>query len=132
MNNYEKIYWLTRLDEFTGLLGFIAVMCAFVLIGYGIGYLIAKDSFYNSQDEADKFAEKYAKRRNLAFYILIAVLTLDVIIPSKNDAMMIIAGGATMNYIQSDSSLQKLPHQATEIISGYMDKKIDELEADKK
>ena len=54
------------------------------------------------------------------------------IIPDRQDAIMIIAGGKAMNYVQSDSSLNKLPYQTTAIISEYLDKQIEELKKDKK
>lgn len=49
-------------------------------------------------------------------------------IPDKDEAILILAGGATMNYIQKDSSLSKIGPQTTLIISQYLDSKIKELE----
>ena len=40
--------------------------------------------------------------------------------------MLIIAGGKTLDYVQSDTSLQKIPYKATEIILKKMDEYVDE------
>jgi len=47
--------------------------------------------------------------------------------PSKNDMILIYAGGKTMDYVQKDTSLQKIPYQTTAIISDYLDKTIKEM-----
>ena len=55
-----------------------------------------------------------------------------VFIPTQNEAIVIFAGGKTIDFIEADSSIQKIPHQTTEIISKFMENEIlkmnDELE----
>jgi hypothetical protein len=47
--------------------------------------------------------------------------------PTRNEAILIMAGGKTLDFAQSDTSLSKIPYEATEIISGYLEKSIKEL-----
>ncbi len=49
------------------------------------------------------------------------------LIPSKQEAMVIMAGGKTLNFLQSDSSISKIPYQATKLVSDYMDKVLEDM-----
>lgn len=55
-----------------------------------------------------------------------------VFLPTQKEAIMIIAGGKTMDFIQKDTSVRKIPHQTTEFISEYLDKQIKELSKEAK
>jgi preprotein translocase subunit SecE len=119
MDNYSKIYWLTRLD---------ALQTVFIIIPFllGVGFMFV--SIYNSveYDKSPKKKSVWVVGIIISFFSIIACL-----IPSKNDMILIWAGGKTMDYVQSDTSLSKIPYQTTSIITEYLDKSIQELK-DKK
>jgi hypothetical protein len=60
--------------------------------------------------------------------ILVISLIIVIIVPDKEGIILITAGGKTMDYIQQDSTLQKLPEQSTRLLYEYMNKQIKQLE----
>lgn len=54
---------------------------------------------------------------------------LEVFVPTKNEAIVIIAGGKTLDFIKQDSSLNKIPSQTTAIISQFLQNEIDTLKS---
>ena len=49
-------------------------------------------------------------------------------IPSKNDVIFIIAGGKTIDFIKSDTSINKIPAQTTKLITDYLQEQINKNE----
>lgn len=49
MNNYSKIYWLTRLDGINGFFIAMAIISAVLIIGIAVYYFLSKDfdEFHN-------------------------------------------------------------------------------------
>ena len=68
---------------------------------------------------------KYVKRLVASFIFFLSVATL---VPSTNKMVLIVAGGQTLNYVEKDENLQKIPYKASEIVAQYLDSKIKELE----
>lgn len=124
MDNYSKIYWLTRLDNLQAFFQIVFTISATVLFLY---HLIMALSI----DEKEEYEQNWSKYRNLSFWVGLTALILMVFMPTKNDMILIYAGGKTMDYVQADSSLAKIPYQTTAIISNYLDKSIKEMEGKK-
>jgi hypothetical protein len=135
MNNYSKMYWLTRLDELQGLLIFLMVTCFILCLVILIGSLISSDfDEFKSNEEIEVRKGVRQKLRGKVKWIFplgILFLILKIFIPNKTEAIIIVAGGKTLDYVQKDTSLSKIPYQTTAIISDYLDKTIKELK-DKK
>lgn len=129
MDNYSFLYWLTRLD------GIREYLDGLIFIGILVAALTVCARFIPMEIEEDvSEAMKRTVSRILAVAIVTAFLsgTIRVFIPSRNDMLIIYAGGKTLNYVQADTSLSKLPYQTTAIISGYMDKALRELKEEEK
>ncbi len=125
MNNYEKIYWLTRLDN-------LETLCInLVIIGSIIILIRNAYKFIQYVDDGEYTSLKWYKHLFFWPIYLSSILGL-VFIPTQNEAIVIFAGGKTIDFIEADSSIQKIPHQTTEIISKFMENEIlkmnDELE----
>ena len=121
MNNYEKIYWLTRLDV-------IENFCT-TLVVVGSIFIAARAvyQFIMHVEGDDNPALKWYK--HLFFWpIYIAAILGLVFIPTQKEAVVIFAGGKTIDFIESDSSIQKIPHQTTEMISKFMENEILEMD----
>lgn len=128
MDNYSKIYWLTRLDNIqSGITTIFVISIIAIFIYYFIMLIVSDDP-----DATESMIKNYGKKATIAFWVGIISGIFLIFIPTKNDMILIYAGGKTMNYIQSDTSLNKLPYQTTTIISNYLDKTIKELEVTKK
>ena len=124
MSNIALIYWLTLLSSISGLF-FAASIVTGLIIGIGIiGYSIAiLDSYNDNEEKENKVKRKYFINR-VWIPILLSILT--VLVPNTKEAMLIVAGGKTLDYAQQDTSLQKIPFKATELILKKMDEYIDD------
>lgn len=132
MNNYWSIYWLTRLDSIISLCTFGFSLGVLVLLAYTIIFLFNRSEDYGDHDPGGvEFTSHYGKYKRYAIWSILIFGIIGTFVPNQKEAIIIIAGGKTMNYIKSDSSLNKLPYQATTIISQYMDKQIESLKEEK-
>jgi TctA family transporter len=123
------IYWITRLDAIIAFLGTLAVICGVALVPLCISYF--SDPFSWEDDENDKLKKKkYGKwiKRSIITGGVAGILM--VFIPSKDDAILIYAGGKTYDYIKSDTSLQKIPYLTTEYLKTVLQKEVDEIKKD--
>jgi len=131
MNNYTKLYWLTRLDGINALFCTLLVVSILAILAIIIGNLMGMDmdSCYRESEviERKKFRQKIQGYLKWLYIVAFLSCLVVVFLPTQKEAIIIVAGGKTMNYIQSDTSLQKIPHQTTKIISDYMDKQIKEI-----
>ena len=124
MNNYVKIYWLTRLDYIQGVFLAAALISWTVFVIYQIVKLC--DTY-----DTEGYKKEWGIYNKVSIYVGIIATIIAVMTPSKDDMIMIYAGGKTMDYVQSDSSLSKIPEQTTTIISNYLDNRIKEIKDEK-
>jgi hypothetical protein len=121
MNNYEKIYWLTRLDVIENFCTALVVIGS-IFIGARAVY-----KFIHLIDNND-LESSLSWYKHLFFWpIYISAILGLVLIPTQKEAVIIFAGGKTINFIEADSSIQKIPHQTTEMISKFMENEILEM-----
>ena len=118
MNNYQKLYWLTRLDYLQG-------TCLWFLFISTVAFCVIMAIYSDAYDTEKKEAKKY---KTIALSIFIISLVGTIFIPSKNEVIFIFAGGKTMDFIQSDTSINKIPAQTTKLITDYLDNQIKEIE----
>lgn len=122
MNNYFKIYWLTRLDNIQNIFFAGCLVLGFLIL---ITYVCRA-----IEGEYLLLSKKYS--RIIAIISFILCIIIANLIPTKKEAIIILAGGKTMDFVQSDTSLSKIPTQTTTIISSYLDKTIKEIKREKK
>lgn len=129
MDNYSKIYWLTRLDN---VYGFAVLACAIGFVSLFIYYVIMYLDCFDDENRK-KYKVKYSGTRKGSIWAICVSTVLLIFLPTKQDVMMIYAGGKTMDFVQSDTSLQKIPCQTTKLISDYLDRQINDYkEAEQK
>lgn len=133
MNNYEKIYWITRLDSINNTFLFVAIMCSFIIVTIFIAIPVMKDfdEFYYGDELKARLAIRDKLKSQLKWLLLTLSIStiITTFVPTKNEAMIIIAGGKTMDFIQQDSSINKVPEQTTLLISKFLEQKINELDS---
>lgn len=134
MNNYSKLYWFTRLDHLSDFITTIGVVCIIV----AAILLLVTFAFWSKEYESEKRCIEIDAARKKAVskskWLIptgFIIILITAFIPSKNEAIFIMAGGKTLDYVQSDTSLSKIPYKATEVIVNYLDKTIGEMK-DKK
>ena len=128
MSNMALIYWLTRLSSISDLFFGLGMLSSiFIFVGV-LAYTFMIMDFPSDEDEIE-----YKQKRKKFFnkiWVPILFFVLNILTPNTKEAMLIIAGGKTMDYVQSDTSLQKIPYKATELILKKMEDYIDETTSD--
>ena len=128
MDYYFKLYWLTRLDMLCALFVLITFLslCGFAI--YNIfKYVRASDNDWD-KDEIKEFKTRHGWIAKVSLPLLIIGSIGTVFIPTKDEAIFIIASGKTLDFVQKDTSVSKLPGQTTAYISKYLDEKLKELD----
>lgn len=128
MNNFFKLYLLTRLDSIQLIATIIAALS---FVAFGI-YLLAMLTECYDKDDRKEFSDNYKLVRKTILWAGIVSMTVLMLVPTKQDAIMIYAGGKTIDFIQQDSSINKIPSQTTKIVSDFLQKQIDDVDSDKK
>lgn len=124
LNIYSDLYWLTRLDKIQNFFTFLTFLGIIFVLGLtifrGINYLEDND---------------YVKRPwRWVFCVTILILGIlgQVLIPSKKEVIFIVAAGKTINFAQTDTSIQKLPGQGMVLLSTWLEKETNELKEEMK
>jgi len=133
MNWYNIFYWVTRGDSikdffdtssniftfFTIVSFIVVVVCT---IGAGVQVSTSKTS-NDDEDKSDPEIRAWQKTRKYSSYLFYPFLVLCIITwlgyvltPTKKEALLILAGGGTMNYLTTDSTAKKLPHEMTNFV----------------
>lgn len=131
MDNYTKIYWLTRLDGINSFFVGMSITSTVLIIGIIVGSLMAKsfNEFYRGDELKSrlKTIEQFtSKVKWLVFTFFLGTL-VSIFLPTQKEAVMIVAGGKTIDFIQNDTSIKKIPEQTTLLISSFFDKQIKEM-----
>jgi hypothetical protein len=123
MSNTALIYWLTRLSSISDLFFGLGMLSGiFIFVGV-LEYTFMIMDFPSDEDEIE-----YKQKRKKFFnkiWVPILFFVLNILTPNTKEAMLIIAGGKTLDYVQSDTALQKIPYKATELILKKMEDYID-------
>jgi hypothetical protein len=129
MNNTLFIYLLTRLSLIQGLFLSLAILSTIIIF---IGWLWNTIDLSSSYLDEEDIVRLKQQRKQFTSKIWVPTLftVLTILTPDTKEAMLIIAGGKTMDYVQSDTSLQKIPYKATELILKKMEDYIDETTCD--
>lgn len=113
-----QIYLLTRLDYVQNFLLAISIIILAAVAAWWF--------YYGMEHEWDDEIKQPPKK-----YVIIAITLMftSFLIPTKSEMIVILAGAKAFKYIEQDKNLQKIPGQAAEIFSKYLDSKINELDS---
>lgn len=111
MNYYKLFYWLTVADNAKTF--FITMISIFTLV-----CVIATASYLvNAGDDGDDKAQKMSRKWMWWSYpFAILFWALFVFTPDKRDALLIVAGGGTMNFLTTDSTAKEIPHELSTFV----------------
>lgn len=132
-NWYQIFYWLTvadgvksTLDVFSNWFLFFSIISGIVMI-----FLIFLSFDPSIQKvESDEKAVLYWKRIfvrvfSWCFTITFISWTLWAMVPTKKDALIIIAGGAVGNFVTQDSSARKIPAEVMQLLRTKIQEEIN-------
>lgn len=132
-NWYQIFYWVSVADKVKGFFDttsniFTAstVICLIAAIICTVCYYVSITSNSIKTDDEEKTDPETRGARKLkniflrAMYVSLGLSILTwggyVLTPSKQDAILIVAGGAVGNFITSDSSSKAIPAEAAELL----------------
>ena len=131
MSNYSKIYWLTRLDGINGFFIAIAVAGGLLTLAFLIYNLVefGMDEYYKGNELENRLSLRKKLRGKIKYTVsaLIIGVLVSILLPTQKQAILILAGGKTMDFIEQDTSINKIPGQTTLIISEFLDNQINKL-----
>ena len=131
MSNYSKIYWLTRLDGINGFFIAIACVSAALLLASIIYHFASSDmdEFYHDKELEARIKLRSKTTGKIKYWVVLLVIGVltSILLPTQKQAILIIAGGKTMDFVEQDTSIQKIPGQTTLIISEFLDNQINKL-----
>jgi hypothetical protein len=131
MNIYSKLYWLTRLDGIQGLFVAIAIIIFVGCVAIFIWKFASEDFDEFCEEEEIEIRKKQRKsmfgKIKWMMPLGFVFLLLSILTPTKNEAIFIVAGGKTIDWIQNDTSICKIPSQTTAIISDFLDNQIKKM-----
>jgi hypothetical protein len=119
MNYSKQIYWLTRLDGIHRLFDTIMILS---ILGLVI-YMVIKLIDYVELNEGTKRPWLVA---TCIFFLSISAIG-KTFLPTTKEAIFIVAGGKTLDYITTDTSVNKIPDKLANITTTWLDQKLDEL-----
>lgn len=129
MTNTFFIYLATRLSGIQAISVSIAVASGIALLVLMLYRLIELDDnlvYEYKVEQTTKRIEINSKKQKIARRFLFISLFFAVFTPDTKEAIMIYAGGKTLDYVQKDTSLQKIPYKATELIIKKMDQYLND------
>lgn len=124
MNYTSLFYWLTVADNAKDF--FITFIVIFTIISTisTVAYLIC-----GNEDHEDGQAMS-RKWMWWSYPFMILFWALYVFTPSKKDALLIVAGGQTLNFLTTDSSARKIPHELSDFVLTELKNMSQEVKVD--
>jgi hypothetical protein len=107
-------YWLCVADNAKGMFLTFIIIFSVVCIASTITFFVGRED--DGSCPKDGLGERAKKWMWWGYPFLILFWSLYIFTPSKKDALLIVAGGQTMNFLSTDSSAKKVPAELTKFI----------------
>jgi hypothetical protein len=114
--NYTKLfYWLTVADNARSLfITAIVVFTAIFVVSFIIFIIASTDD--DESFHIDSLSERAKKWVWWSGPFALLFWMMFILTPSKKDALLIVAGGQTLNYLTNDSTAKQLPKEALNFV----------------
>jgi hypothetical protein len=114
MNYTSLFYWLTVADNAKAF--FITFMVIFTVVSFisTIWFIVDRSSDDWSENKRTNKARKWMW---WSYPFMILFWSLYIFTPSKKDALLIVAGGQTLNFLTTDSTAKQIPHDVLNFVS---------------
>lgn len=139
MNWYSIFYWISVADKVSKMLGSIAILTFVLLIICAIGWFVSTNAVSESANRGNETDQSVSYNEWMVWlrsWRLCSVLCLIICVitsimwaglPSKKDALIIVAGGAVGQFITTDSSAKQIPAEAMNLLRTKIRSEIMEL-----
>lgn len=120
----SELYWLTRLDYLQAAIITAITISAISMVVFIITSFVCGDLSIN-HDRYTEYNKEWARRAFRYVKTSAAVLVLSIIAliftPSTNEALIIYGVGGTIDYIQENETIQKLPDKVVNALDAWVD-----------
>lgn len=114
--DYSKLfYWLTVADNARNLFLAFGIIFSVICTIATIWFIVDRNS-YDMSTQDGSAAERAKKWMWWGYPFMIFFWFSWVLTPSKKDALLIVAGGQTMNFLTTDSTAKQIPHELTHFV----------------
>lgn len=124
------VYLLMMLDSVKTLFTIIAILsglCLFILTIFTIVGECEDPTRYDSF--SDKAKKCFKKGIKISSYIFIPFLFIALFLPNSKQAAIIYTAGSTIEYIQNNEKIQKLPDKTVDCLNKFIDEYLNEDES---
>lgn len=113
--DYSRLfYWLTVADNAKLFFGIMAIFFTAVFI---ITQFVRVGTFLDADgDVSEDFTTKMNKWTWYSTPFMLLFLSLWIFTPNKKDALLIVAGGQTLNFLTNDESAKEIPSELTSFV----------------
>ena len=116
MDYIKLFYWLVIADNARDMFISFTVIFTIIAIISTLCFIFGrKDDGYLTCPN-DGLAERSKKWIWFSYPFLILFWSLYIFTPSKKDTLLIVAGGGTLNFLTTDSTAKKIPHEMSNFI----------------
>jgi hypothetical protein len=110
MNYTELFYWLTVADNARDMFKVGLVIFTGIVVISTAANIICRG---NGDDDAAVQARKWMW---WSYPFMFLFWSLFIFTPSKKDALLIVAGGQTMNFLTTDKTAKQIPHELSNFV----------------
>lgn len=128
--NYTKLfYWLTVADNAKIFFMVFAVIFTAICGIATIWFIVGRDG-YDLSCKPGTSAERAKKWMWWGYPFLILFWGAWILTPTKKDALLIVAGGQTMNFLTTDSTAKQIPHELSNFVVSELKNMAKEAQVD--
>lgn len=117
----SELYWITRLGVISTASNIIFGLSLGVLLVAFLGYLVYKFDYYYTEEELEKYDAKFRTVVIKIIPIITISALVSLLVPSKNELIMIYGIGGTIDYIQDNDKAKELPDKVIDALDIYLD-----------
>lgn len=129
--NYTKLfYWLTVADNAKTFFGWVIFIFTVIAVLSTICYFLFAFSDGGRTKDDDKGQRMSRKWMWWSYPFAILFWSLYIFTPNKKDALLIVAGGQTLNFLTTDSTSKQIPHELTSFVLTELKNMAKEAEVD--
>lgn len=127
--NYTKLfYWLAVADNAKVFFMVFAIIFSIVCAISTVWFVIDRDS--DLECPSGKGAERAKKWMWWGYPFAVLFWGMWIFTPSKKDALLIVAGGQTMNFLTTDSTAKQIPYELSSFVVSELKNMAKEAQVD--
>lgn len=117
MNYTSLFYWLVVADNMKSLFQVGITIFTIIALFATIVNIISKVNYLEKGSE-DYLKDSIAAKKWIwwSYPLTFLFWSLFILTPSKRDSLLIVAGGGTLNFLTTDSTAKKIPHEMTNFV----------------